>query len=72
MMEDNLEDNFPDPAVKEAVEEALGDSVICDVCQATLETYADRCTADLGDVCPGFDTVDKEEQEQRRLSRHNP
>jgi len=37
----------------EDVGAALGDEVICP-CGATLETYADRCSAGLADPCPGF------------------
>jgi hypothetical protein len=33
---------------------ALGIGVICRRCDATLVTYADQCTADLSDSCPGF------------------
>jgi hypothetical protein len=36
------------------VEQTLGETVICDRCGATLATYADTCTADLQDACPGF------------------
>jgi hypothetical protein len=31
---------------------------ICDRCHAKLDSYADRCTADLSDCCPGFLAVE--------------
>ena len=40
------------------VEAKLGSSVICSRCGATLATYADECSADLADPCPGFMTVE--------------
>lgn len=44
----------------EKVEAALGDGrVICDRCGATLETYADKCTADLDARCPGFEAIER-------------
>lgn len=36
----------------------LGDSVICDRCDATLPTYADKCSAALDDACPGFQAIE--------------
>lgn len=41
------------------VEERFGDRSICSRCGATLATFADACTADLDDACPGFLAVDK-------------
>lgn len=38
--------------------EAALPGVICDRCGATLDTFADACTADLADPCPGFMAVD--------------
>lgn len=40
------------------VEGKLGSSVICTRCGATLDTYADACSADLADPCPGFMTIE--------------
>lgn len=40
------------------VESALGDSVICQKCGAGLNTYADHCTADLAEPCPGFIAIE--------------
>jgi hypothetical protein len=34
--------------------EALKGTVICARCGATIETYADTCSAELDDACPGF------------------
>ena len=39
---------------KAFVEQAVGESVICETCGATLGTYATACTASLSDPCPGF------------------
>ena len=36
------------------VEKQLRDRVICAKCQATLATYAEKCSADLSEPCPGF------------------
>lgn len=41
------------------VECSLGDSIICQMCNATLKTYADACTADLQEMCPGFIAIEK-------------
>lgn len=40
------------------IEERLGGDVICDRCGATLDTFAEACTAGLDDPCPGFMAVD--------------
>lgn len=32
--------------------------VICARCGATLDTLADKCSADLDDACPGFLAID--------------
>lgn len=45
-----------------AVEAKFGGAVICNRCQATLVTFADACTADLGDMCPGFLAIDDAKQ----------
>lgn len=42
------------------VERVLTDSVICDKCQATLATYADKCSAGLSEICPGFIAIENE------------
>ncbi len=36
------------------IEGSLADSVICQKCKCTLDTYAALCSADLSDQCPGF------------------
>jgi len=36
------------------VERDLGDSVICSDCKATLNTFADKCSAGLSEQCPGY------------------
>lgn len=43
------------------VEAACG-GVICERCGATLATYADRCSADLADACPGFNAIEAAKQ----------
>lgn len=40
------------------VEQRLRGLVICDRCQATLTTYANTCSADLSEVCPGFQAIE--------------
>lgn len=44
---------------KAFVERSLGDSVICRKCGATLSAYADACTADLQELCPGFLAIEQ-------------
>lgn len=45
---------------RKRVEDALDDGrVICDRCGATLWTYAEKCTADLADACPGFQAIER-------------
>ena len=41
------------------VERSLGDAVICRNCGATLMTYAEACTADLQELCPGFLAIEQ-------------
>lgn len=41
------------------VERTLGDSVICADCKATLKTFADACTADLDEPCPGYLAIER-------------
>lgn len=40
--------------------------VICSRCGATLDTYADVCSADLDDACPGFTKIDDAKLEFNR------
>lgn len=55
-------------AIDRAVEAALGGGkIICDRCHATLDTFADTCTADLADECPGFTAIN---QVKSRASRN--
>jgi ribosomal protein L40E len=46
-------------AVRDRVAAALGDETICHRCGANYRTYALKCTADLGERCPGFNRVDE-------------
>jgi ribosomal protein L40E len=41
------------------VESKLLGALICERCGATLETYADACTARLDEACPGFMAVEE-------------
>jgi ribosomal protein L40E len=41
------------------VEAALGNKVICNRCGATLETYGDKCSADLAEACEGFRAIEE-------------
>lgn len=54
------------------VERKLGSTVICSRCGATLETYADVCSADLPDLCPGFVTVQEAITEFNSAKPHKP
>lgn len=49
------------------VAEHLGGKVICDRCGATLDTFADACSADLCDICPGFTAIDQAKAAFNRL-----
>ena len=45
------------------VEASLGfERVICDLCGATLATYADKCSVRLDVQCPGFATIEQARQ----------
>jgi ribosomal protein L40E len=44
--------------VQQIVRAEFGGRVICTRCRATLSTYADKCSADLDERCPGFNAVD--------------
>lgn len=47
----------PDESARAGQE--LGDGrEICGRCGATMHTYADRCSADLAERCPGFEAVE--------------
>lgn len=50
-------------AEKHYVEDTLGASMICARCGARLETFADSCTADLSDACPGFLAIEKAKEQ---------
>lgn len=41
------------------VKRSLADSIICKRCETTLETFADVCTADLQDPCPGYLAIEQ-------------
>ena len=45
--------------VLEAVEQRLGGRPICDRCGATIQTYAEVCTADIDLRCPGFEAIEE-------------
>ena len=48
-----------DRSIHDRVAPKLKGRVICDRCGATIDTYADACTADLDDPCPGFLTIEE-------------
>lgn len=50
------------------VEEKLGTGIICKRCDATCATFADACTADLAEMCPGFITIEDARSEFQRLA----
>lgn len=56
-------------AEREFVERSLGDHIICERCFATLKTYADKCTADLSDACPGFLVIEQCKKEFAKIEQ---
>ena len=40
------------------VETSLCGKIICARCQCTVLTFADKCSADLSDSCPGFMAIE--------------
>jgi ribosomal protein L40E len=52
---------------REFIENAIHQEVICDRCGATLETYADVCTAQLNERCPGFVLIENTLNEIRAI-----
>lgn len=50
-------------AQSEYVQSKLGNSVICKRCQATKDTFADVCEADLSEMCEGFRTIEAAREE---------
>lgn len=51
------------------VEQALRGAVICDNCGATCETFAERCTAGLSFLCPGFVAIETAKEEFRKAAK---
>jgi len=45
------------------IDAKFGANSICDRCGATLDTFADACSADLDDACPGFLAIDNAKAE---------
>lgn len=45
-----------------------GGKVICGRCSATLADFADKCSADLDDACPGFLAIDRAKDRFKSLS----
>jgi len=41
------------------VHEKLAGRIICERCLATLETYDEKCSANLDDLCPGFVLIER-------------
>lgn len=56
-------------AERRHVEATLKGLVICERCGATIDTFADVCTADLSDLCPGFNAIDAAKSEYQRMKR---
>lgn len=44
------------------VEGYLGTREICSTCKTSLREYADKCTAGLSDLCPGFEAIEEAKQ----------
>lgn len=49
----------PTPDERQCVERRLAGKTICERCGATLESFADQCTADLSERCPGFEAIER-------------
>lgn len=56
----------------ERVAADLGDKVICGRCGATLDTFADQCSADLDDPCPGFVAIDEAKKRAHQFPDSRP
>jgi hypothetical protein len=55
-------DIFDEVRRQKQLEDALGGGrIICDRCGATLATYADVCSAEIGNPCPRLLAMDKAE-----------
>lgn len=48
------------------VEQKLGAGEICGRCRARLSNFDERCTADLGEKCPGFLAMDRAREAAQR------
>lgn len=55
--------------INDAVEAELGSAVICARCGCTLATFADKCSADLDEACPGFQRIDKAKMRAEAVNR---
>lgn len=53
----------------EFVETKLAGAVICDQCNCTLDTFAEKCSAGLGDACPGFAAIEWAKEEFDALNK---
>jgi hypothetical protein len=53
---------------RDAVEKFFGDKVICSDCGATLDTYADKCSAPLDVPCLGFLAIEGFRLHVRRIA----
>lgn len=45
---------------------------ICDRCNARLNCYADKCTADLSDCCPGYLAIENAKAEFHLNRKRKP
>lgn len=55
-------------AQREYVQNKLADSIICQRCGATKDTFADRCAAGLSESCDGFETIEAAREEYDHLN----
>lgn len=51
------------------VAKSLGNATICTLCGATLESFAETCTASLQDLCPGFTAIEQAKDEFAKSSQ---
>ncbi len=49
------------------IRDALTGKIICARCKCTLQSYADDCTADLSEMCPGFEAIESARSEFKNV-----
>jgi hypothetical protein len=57
------------PSIRDVAFKHFLDGEICHRCGATVDTYADACTASLDDACPGFIAIEEALLAERKETR---